>query len=212
MGRNRRAKKASKNSCSSEARRIVVGHPIPSPGMIGATVDSGHSEESSVGDIPIYEDADLDKWYKLQSTQQKEEYFKEGLLVYAPFPGWGKSLLDSMLLTTNNQDTCSDKCLCVLPSFCQACIGEELDQSRRERKITSTRFSFLMATYLPKECLQRRSLAKTSITDSFPRDIFNEMIRLILKKLKKCQQLQTALGHLSPTSCLRKNQERHLLL
>jgi hypothetical protein len=78
MGRNRRPK-ASKRSCSSEAR--MVGDPIPSPGMIGAAVDYGHgAEESSGGVIPIYEDADLDQWYKLQSTQQKEEYFKEGLL------------------------------------------------------------------------------------------------------------------------------------
>jgi hypothetical protein len=88
MGRSRRAK-ASKRSCSSEAR--IVGNPIPSRGMIGAAVDSDHAEKSSGGVIPNIEDADLDKWYQLESTQQKEEFFKEGLLVYAPFPGWGKS-------------------------------------------------------------------------------------------------------------------------
>jgi hypothetical protein len=97
MGRNRRAKVV------IDVPKPARGVAVPSLGMIGAAVDSGHAEKCSGG--VTHDDDDLDVWYKLQSTQQKEEYFKEGLLVYAPYhelgKDLGKSLIDGLFHTSN---------------------------------------------------------------------------------------------------------------
>jgi hypothetical protein len=87
MARGRRAKA----SLSQEA-----GTANPIPQAVGGIVDSvatvGENDELEMAaglpeeGIDVDARVDVDKKYRLESQTQKDAYFKQGDLVYAPFP------------------------------------------------------------------------------------------------------------------------------